>query len=653
MQNPKPAPLNFTPNDPTGTTWALPEGAIARLAKGVRSESPNLNSIVLSPDGTYFIAGTGMGLWFYDVSTMSPIALWETERGLISTVNISPDGKSVAFVNWDGIVKLVDIASGECNSQMQRYKLYSFVKFLAFSPDCRYVVTAPWKQGIEVLDIQEGKCLAQMKLKPFAGEFNLTEGVEFSPNGQYLAVTERPINPDNGSYTLSRDGSKTAIWNPLTGELIGKFPGNRFAFSPDSRLIACASPDKTANDDDDLHQRFISVWDIATSERVAYFEAHEQWIDVVTFSPCGQCLTSADRGGNLRVWELAKATHIDDWKHNGIDSKRWNMNRWGLKSYDFEFRMTRLALTYSLEGKLFAVVFPDETDTVEVWDVELREKLQSIERMPGSIGSAWLAKCPELAVAWTLSNKSAKTKKANSCVPLRESTFGPQTRMGKGQDIDSLWFSSDGQTIKSKNDSGGVVLWDIRPKQQRFIGKLCSKIRNKLVSDSARERAFDTLLAKQRKEKKQAEETLRKDSVFLEIDWHTIAFSSDWHTITVSPCGKIIAVGSYGEIILWCVERLTTLRSITQSERKKHRYVLAFAPCGRYIASGTWWKKGMEKMGIRLWDVATGENIHTFWGHTTDIQSLAFSPNGTILASGSYDGTILLWDVKPYINSKD
>ena len=117
-----------------------------------------------------------------------------------------------------------------------------------------------------------------------------------------------------------------------------------------------------------------------------------------------------------------------------------------------------------------------------------------------------------------------------------------------------------------------------------------------------------------------------------------------------SPCGNVIAGGIFGELRLWCAETLTTLFTIPQPQTQKP-YALAFSPCGRYLASGTWWQEGMERMAIKLWEVESGENIATFSGHPTDIQSLAFSPNSKLLASGGFDRTILLWDLKPFIDS--
>ena len=119
--------------------------------------------------------------------------------------------------------------------------------------------------------------------------------------------------------------------------------------------------------------------------------------------------------------------------------------------------------------------------------------------------------------------------------------------------------------------------------------------------------------------------------------------------LAFSPCGRLIAGGTFGELHVWCAEKLTLLKTIAQPEDSPRAYALAFSPCGQYLASGTWWVKGMQHMAIRLWDVATGENIHTFWGHTTDVQSLAFSPDGTLLASGGFDGTCILWNVDTLI----
>ena len=685
-QNRRPAPFNVVQGDTEGTTWALPDGALARLGKGEHAQSGG--DVKLSPDGTYFAVATDIGLWWYDVSSMSPIALWETERGGITAIDFSSDGKHISIANWDGILKVMDIQSGESLIQIEKDDRYVHI---VFSPDSSKWGVANPSGTIQVLDVKTGQCIAQMDRGLHEFQSNDVSQLEFSPNGQYIAgAVENPelyqgdkvINPDT-------EGRQTYIWCSETGVSLAKFAGRNFAFSSDSRLLACAMHDETTNEGY-RGPRVISVYDVAKGERIAYFAEHTTWVHSVTFSPCGEFLASCDTDKILCVWNLPKRTLKATYADCGTPF-------------------------YTQDGVLLTVL--RHSENIEVKAVERREKLQTIERQFGSIGHKWFSKCPELVIAHTRSDKRTKSK-IQAFPTLREPTTFP----------DPMLFLPDGETLASRSDARGIVLWDVKRQRARetllkntriayFTVLPCGNIfgvyaqgDSVQVWDAEKPDApiaefteteqvgqawtitfspiGDRLAVGSREGTIylwdfKSSEKLKSFTGHTKLTW-SVKFSPDGSQLvstsndntarvwdiatceeigrlpkaedigimrtTFSPCGKLIAGGLFEELRLWCAKTLTTLYAIPHPETQRP-YALTFSPCGRYLASGTWWQKGMEKMAISLWDVASGENITTFWGHATDIQSLAFSPDGTLLASGGFDRNILLWDVKPFIGS--
>ena len=109
------------------------------------------------------------------------------------------------------------------------------------------------------------------------------------------------------------------------------------------------------------------------------------------------------------------------------------------------------------------------------------------------------------------------------------------------------------------------------------------------------------------------------------------------YDIAFSPDNTKLALGS--SIGVWIYEKQTGKALDLLTGHTEEVSSIAFNPYGSMLASGSY------DNTIRIWDFHTSKLKATLTGHTGAIYSVAFSPDGSTLASGSYDRTIRLWDV--------
>lgn len=106
---------------------------------------------------------------------------------------------------------------------------------------------------------------------------------------------------------------------------------------------------------------------------------------------------------------------------------------------------------------------------------------------------------------------------------------------------------------------------------------------------------------------------------------------------TFSPDGKFLATAIDDEIILWEVANIKQM--MTYSGHTCWVQSLAFSPDGQILASGS------NDQTIRLWNIHTGQCLKILPGHTSRVIFARFSLNGQTLITGSEDQTVRVWDV--------
>jgi WD40 repeat protein len=182
---------------------------------------------------------------------------------------------------------------------------------------------------------------------------------------------------------------------------------------------------------------------------------------------------------------------------------------------------------------------------------------------------------------------------------------------------------------------GAVEVWNARTgarvgtlgtHAQQVLGLVFSRDRQYLASASAdgEVKLWDaTRLGKE-------QEPRRSFRARVGIGAMTLAFSPDGQ--------RLVAGGKENTVIIWDVQ---TGQEQTLRGHSGDVWATAFSPDreGRWVASAG------EDSTVKVWDSHTGTLVRSFRGHTGFVTSLAFSPDGRRLYSGSRDGTVKVWDL--------
>ena len=290
------------------------------------------------------------------------------------------------------------------------------------------------------------------------------------------------------------------------------------------------------------------------------------------------------------------------------------------------------SITFSTDGRL--ALSGSNDNSMKLWDVASGRELRSFNGHTMTVNAAVLSADGRFA----LSGSYDKTLK------LWDISTGAELRSFSGhtEPVEAAAISTDGRFALSGSADKTLKLWDIATgaELRSFVGH----------GDQVRSVAFsrDGRLAVSGSYDK----TLKLWDVGTGAELRTFSgHTSGVTSVAFSPDGRTALSGSYDKTLkLWDVATGAELRSFSGSKFAIHS--VAFSPDGLFAVSGGVRPIGRRKnrkrvrnsSTLKLWDVASGKELHKFGGYTSGVRAVAFSPDGRFVLSGGTDTQPKLWE---------
>ncbi len=582
--------------------------------------------------------------------------------GAVYSARFSPDGTLVCTGGYDNRVMIwnpdevqpVDIGrrlEGAADPRADHMILSGHdgpVRAVAFSPNGQLVISGSEDNTIRVWDVATGE-----GVKALRGHGSPVRACAFAPDGQWVLS--------------GGDDQQARVWNVQGYQEVRVLHATAFSghedavlsarFSPDGRQIVTASRDRTA-----------SLWDAANGKPLRRFEeGHEFLVSGAVFFPDGQHLATGAGDNSVRIWKLAAGTEEtvltptgrigtlavspdSKWIATGsvgTDIQIWNARTGKLAATLSGHIREVSALAFSPSGEWLAS--GGEGGRVRLWrrtNQNSEPRWDFVREVTGHNGTI-------TALRFTLDSRRLITASGDRTCGQWDVASGEELRqlvLTHPDWVSSLDMSADGTMALTTCDDGMARLWRLADATQLasvqspgapFNSSGFSPDGSTAVLASSADklvRLWD--LSAARGSANQAPGRLAEPI----LDFN--ALGGEVWAATFAPGGRHLLTIGGNDAQLWNVEAVKLQKP--ESRRSAVRYSphgavasAAISPDGKLVATGSW------DHSAKIWDAATGRAIRKLdSGHAGYINSVEFSPDGRYLLTASDDGTARLWDVE-------